>query len=67
MAKDIDASIREARRAVEELGFRAVFLRPNPPRAGVYWHQPLFDPLWEAIQALGVPVGFHEGIASHST
>lgn len=63
--QDIGASIREARRAVVELGFTAVFLRPNPPRAGLYWHQPVFDPLWEAIQALGVPVGFHEGVASH--
>ena len=62
--QDVTASIREARRAVTELGFKAVFLRPNPPRAGLYWHQPVFDPLWEAIQDLGVPVGFHEGVAS---
>jgi uncharacterized protein len=62
--QDLDASIREARRAVTTLGFRAVFLRPNPPRPGRYWHQPSFDPLWEAIQELGVPVGFHEGVAS---
>lgn len=63
--QDLDRSIGEARRAVEALGFKAIFLRPNPPRPGVYWHQPLFDPLWEAIQDLGVPVGFHEGVASH--
>jgi predicted TIM-barrel fold metal-dependent hydrolase len=63
--QDIGASIREARRAVIELGFRAVFLRPNPPRPGVYWHDPIFDPLWAAIEELRVPVGFHEGVASH--
>ncbi len=62
--QDVTASIREARRAVTELGFKAIFLRPNPPRPGVYWHQPVFDPLWETIQDLGVPVGFHEGVAS---
>ena len=62
---DIDAAIGEAQRAVTELGFKAVFLRPNPPRPGLYWHQACFDPLWEAVQGLGVPVGFHEGVASH--
>ena len=61
---DIAASIREARRAVRDLGFKAVFLRPNPPRRGVYWHHPEFDPLWAAVQDLDVPVGFHEGVAS---
>jgi uncharacterized protein len=63
-AQDVDLAIREACRAVETLGFKAVFPRPNPPRPGVYWHQPRFDPLWEAIQDLGVAVGFHEGVAS---
>lgn len=61
--QDVGMAVAEARRAVEDLGFKAVFLRPNPPRAGVYWHQPVFDPLWEAVQDLGVPVGFHEGVA----
>jgi predicted TIM-barrel fold metal-dependent hydrolase len=61
---DVAASIREARRAVRDLGFKAVFLRPNPPRRGVYWHHPRFDPLWAEVQDLDVPVGFHEGVAS---
>jgi uncharacterized protein len=61
---DVEASIREARRAVRELGFKAVFLRPNPPRRGVYWHHAEFDPLWAEIQDLDVAVGFHEGVAS---
>jgi len=63
--QDVGASIREARRAVGELGFKAVFLRPNPPRPRVYWNDLVFDPLWAAMQELGVPVGFHEGVASH--
>jgi len=63
--QDVGTAIGEARRAVEALGFKAVFLRPNPPRSGVYWHQTRFDPLWEAVSDLGVPVGFHEGVASH--
>ncbi len=63
-AQDVELSIREARRAVEQFGFKAVFLRPNPPQRGVYWHHPRFDPLWAVFQDLGVPVGFHEGVAS---
>src|SRR5919197_555675 len=55
---DVAASIREARRAVRDLGFKAVFLRPNPPRRGIYWHHPGFDPLWAEVQDLDVPVGF---------
>ena len=35
---DVNASAKEARRAVTELGFKAVFVRPNPPRQGVYYH-----------------------------
>jgi predicted TIM-barrel fold metal-dependent hydrolase len=62
--QDVDAAVREARRTVEHLGFKAVFLRPNPPQPGVYWHHRRFDPLWAVIQELGVPVGFHEGVAS---
>jgi predicted TIM-barrel fold metal-dependent hydrolase len=62
--QDVDAAVQEARRAVRELHFKAAFLRPNPPRPGVYWHQPRFDPLWAAVEELGVPVGFHEGVAA---
>jgi predicted TIM-barrel fold metal-dependent hydrolase len=63
--QDVALAIAEARRAVRDLGFKAVFLRPNPPRAGVYWHQPVFDPLWAALEDLDVPLGFHEGVAGN--
>ena len=62
--QDIDAAVREARRAVTELGFKAILLRPNPPKQGLYFHNRHFDPLWEEIQGLGVALGFHEGSAS---
>ena len=62
--QDVEASAGEARRAVDELGFKAVFLRPNPPARGVYFHHRSFDPLWAEVQRLGVAVGFHEGAAS---
>ncbi|WDD90711.1 amidohydrolase (plasmid) [Burkholderia sp. FERM BP-3421] len=57
---DVQASIRELRRAVTELGMVGVYMRPNP-----YGHRNLddaeYDPLWEAIVDLDVCVGFHEG------
>lgn len=57
---DVDAAVREARRAVSELGFKATFMRPNPIN-GRYWHHPGYDPLWEELERLDVPIGFHEG------
>ncbi len=57
---DVAAAVAEARRAVESLGFRATFMRPNPIN-GHYWHHPYYDPLWTALEALDVPIGFHEG------
>ena len=63
--QDVEAAVKEARRAVKDLGFRAVFLRAASPRRGVYYHQRAFDPLWVEIEELGVPVVFHEGIPSY--
>ena len=47
--QDIEGAVAEARRAVKELGFRTVFVRPNPV-AGRNWHDPHYDPLWAEIQ-----------------
>ena len=55
---DIPAAIAEARRAVRELGAVAVIGNPNPIN-GRHVHDPAFEPLWSAIEELGVPVGFH--------
>ena len=57
---DVGEAVKEARRAVEELGFRTVFMRPNQVN-GKNWHDPYYDPLWEEIQRLNVPICFHEG------
>jgi predicted TIM-barrel fold metal-dependent hydrolase len=53
----------EARRAVRELGFRAMFLRPNEVNER-NWHDPYYEPLWAALEELEVPLGFHEGSGS---
>ena len=55
---DVGLAIREARRAVRELGAVAVIGNPNPVR-GRHIHDPEFEPLWTAIEELEVPVGFH--------
>ena len=55
---DIPAAIAEARRAVRELGAVAVIGNPNPIN-GRHVHDPAVEPLWDAIEELGVPVGFH--------
>jgi predicted TIM-barrel fold metal-dependent hydrolase len=55
---DIPGAIAEAKRAVRELGAVAVIGNPNPIN-GRHIHEPAFEPLWSAIEELGVPVGFH--------
>ena len=55
---DVPSAIAEARRAVRELGAVAVIGNPNPIN-GRHIHDPEFEPLWDAIEELGVPVGFH--------
>ena len=55
---DVALAVAEARRAVRELGAVAVIGNPNPVN-GRHVHDPYFEPLWEAVEELGVPVGFH--------
>ncbi len=55
---NVPAAVAEARRAVRELGAVAVIGNPNPIN-GRHVHDPAMEPLWEAIEELEVPVGFH--------
>lgn len=61
---DVRDAVDEARRAVEELGFRGVFIRPNPVK-GRNWHDPYYEPLWAELERLSVPLGFHEAYGPH--
>jgi predicted TIM-barrel fold metal-dependent hydrolase len=58
--QDPDASVRELRRACNELGFRAAFVRPNPCLGRAISH-PAHEPVWAAAEELGVTMGVHEG------
>ena len=60
---DVESAVVEAKRAVEKLSFKAIFLRPNMYN-GRPWHDPYYDPLWAAAQDLAVPIGFHETTGS---
>src|ERR1700730_4175430 len=55
---DVPSAVAEAKRAVRELGAIAVIGNPNPIH-GRHVHDPEFEPLWDALEELGVPVGFH--------
>ena len=60
---DVDSAVAETQRAVQDLGMKAIFLRPNlfNDRA---WHDPYYDPLWATCQDLDIAVGFHETTGS---
>ncbi len=58
--QDVAAAVVEARRAVTELGFRAVFARPNPIAERTL-ADPDYDPLYAEIERLEVPLQVHEG------
>ena len=55
---DIDFAVAEARRAVRDLGFVGVSLYPEPAK-GRMLYDPEVDPLWSALEDLGVAVGIH--------
>jgi predicted TIM-barrel fold metal-dependent hydrolase len=60
---DVETAVTEAERCVKDLGFKAIFLRPNMYN-NRSWHDPYYDPLWATIQDLDVAVGFHETTGS---
>jgi predicted TIM-barrel fold metal-dependent hydrolase len=55
-----EAATAELRRAHDELGFRAAFLRPNPCLGRTIVH-PTHEPFWAAAEELDVTIGIHEG------
>ena len=57
--QDIDAAIAEMRRCVDELGFKAVMLRPAAYRDDKKLNHAEYDPFWRAASELGCPIGIH--------
>ena len=58
---DIEGTVGEVRRCVKELGFKAMFLRPNLVN-GRNWYDPYYEPLWAALEEMDAPLGFHESM-----
>jgi predicted TIM-barrel fold metal-dependent hydrolase len=58
--QDVKLAIEEARRVVNQLRFRGIFVRPNPVK-GRNIDDPYYDPLYRTIVELGVPLLVHEG------
>jgi predicted TIM-barrel fold metal-dependent hydrolase len=65
-AHDVSGAVEEARRCVEVLGFKAIFLPPAAVNRRP-WHHPAYDPLWAEIERLGVPLAFHGGGQTYLT
>jgi predicted TIM-barrel fold metal-dependent hydrolase len=57
---DVGQAVAEARRCVQELGFKAVFLSPGTVNRKP-WHHRDYDPLWAECERLNVPICFHGG------
>jgi predicted TIM-barrel fold metal-dependent hydrolase len=55
---DVGLAVEEARRCVRELGAVAVIGTPNPVN-GQHLHDDAVEPLWDALEELNVPIGFH--------
>ena len=62
--QDIKAAVEETRRAILELKFQAVFVRPNPVK-GRTPDDSYYDPLYETLVDLGVPLMIHEGSGAY--
>jgi uncharacterized protein len=55
---DVPMAVEEARRSVTELGAVAVIGTPNPVN-GQHLHDEACEPLWNELERLNVPIGFH--------
>jgi predicted TIM-barrel fold metal-dependent hydrolase len=55
---NVSLAVEEARRCVRELGAVAVIGTPNPVN-GQHLHDEAVEPLWDALEELNVPIGFH--------
>lgn len=58
--QDPPAAAAELRRAHDDLGFPACFIRPNPCLGRVI-SDPAYEVVWSTAEELRVPIGIHEG------
>jgi predicted TIM-barrel fold metal-dependent hydrolase len=54
-----ELAAKEMQQCVEDLGFKAVMIRPAPYVDNKKLNDPVYDPFWEAAASLGCPVAVH--------
>lgn len=60
---DAGDALAEARRCVEELGFRGVWRRPEQFPGIPLLQDPAYERLWGYLEEAGVPLSFHPGVS----
>jgi predicted TIM-barrel fold metal-dependent hydrolase len=60
---DVAGVVEEIRHVAELPGMVSVFMRPNPAVEWRYFNDPVYDPIWAALQDTGLPVAFHPFLA----
>ncbi|MGH7932565.1 MAG: amidohydrolase family protein [Candidatus Binataceae bacterium] len=61
--QDVDEAVKELRRVVKRLNYRAVFVRPEPYN-GRRLCDPAYDRFWREAQELDVPVAIHSSFGT---
>jgi predicted TIM-barrel fold metal-dependent hydrolase len=56
---DVRAVADEIFRVADMPGMVSVFMRPNPAIDWRPFNDPVYDPIWSAVQDTGLPIGFH--------
>lgn len=63
--RDAEEAAREARRCVKEFDFKAIFINPVP--VGEHrLYDDFYEPLWNALEDLDVPLAVHTGTGTAS-
>jgi predicted TIM-barrel fold metal-dependent hydrolase len=58
-ADDVQGVVDEIHHVAELPGMVSVFMRPNPAIEWRYFNDPVYDPIWAALQDTDLPVAFH--------
>ncbi len=57
--QDMEMAVAELHRCVEQLGFKAVMIRPCPYLGTKKLNHPDYDPFWAEAESLSCPIGVH--------
>jgi uncharacterized protein len=59
----VQGVVDEIHHVAELPGMVSVFMRPNPAIEWRYFNDPVYDPIWAALQDMQLPVAFHPFLA----